>query len=575
VKSYGTYELKGDTWRIVTQAHVAGRLKRVFGRAARKRTSTIFLRNTDEVCRDLEWFLLRFHHEPKRERDHAALSERATAHRQRVELLERVLNGTADPRTFELAIPARQYQLVAAEAALQSGGLLVADDLGLGKTLVGICCLTAPEARPGLVVTATHLVRQWQREFAKFAPAIRTHVVKKGRPYDVGAAARGGRKGQLALPSEEPDVLIMNYHKLAGWSDHLAGKVRGVVFDECQELRREGSQKYNAALDVASGASMRCGLSATPIYNYGGEIFNVTECIRPGALGTWTEFSTEWCRHYIDRRKAQIVDPKAFGTYMRDEGLMVRRTREGVGREVPEVSIVPHHIDCDTDAIEAIGRDCAELCKTILSPTEQAKGARMQASGELDYRLRQQTGIAKAPFVARFVDMLVDSGEKVVLFGWHHAVYDVWEAVLAAHKPVRFTGEQSAAAKDKAREAFVEGDSRVLLMSLRAGAGLDGLQHARATGVFGELDWSPGVHEQCVGRVHRDGQTRPVVAYYLLADEGSDPVISDVLGVKEQQIRGLKDPDAPLLKQSETPKDRIRLLAEQYAAKHGVRTEAA
>ena len=43
---------------------------------------------------------------------------------------------------------------------------------------------------------------------------------------------------------------------------------------------------------------------------------------------------------------------------------------------------------------------------------------------------------------------------------------------------------------------FIDGDARVLMMSLRSGAGLDGLQEVSHTAVFGELDWSPGVHRQ-------------------------------------------------------------------------------
>jgi hypothetical protein len=82
--------------------------------------------------------------------------------------------------------------------------------------------------------------------------------------------------------------------------------------------------------------------------------------------------------------------------------------------------------------------------------------------------------------------------------------------------------------------------------------------------VFGELDWSPGVHEQAIGRLHRDGQTDTVTAYYLQADEGSDPVIADVLGVKRQQIEGFRDPDGPLVRQLATDLDRVKKLAESF-----------
>ena len=38
--------------------------------------------------------------------------------------------------------------------------------------------------------------------------------------------------------------------------------------------------------------------------------------------------------------------------------------------------------------------------------------AHFLASGELDYKLRQATGIAKAPFVSEFVRLLVEQDER-------------------------------------------------------------------------------------------------------------------------------------------------------------------
>jgi SNF2 family DNA or RNA helicase len=106
-----------------------------------------------------------------------------------------------------------------------------------------------------------------------------------------------------------------------------------------------------------------------------------------------------------------------------------------------------------------------------------------------------------------------------------------------------YTGDESETAKVASVAAFVEGRANVLIISLRAGAGLDGLQQVSRTVVIGELDWSPQVHQQNIGRVYRDGQSEPCVAYYLVADEGSDPVIADVLGLKEAQATGIVDPD--------------------------------
>lgn len=541
-RTVGTARLTkpGGAWHVEAQPHVVMRLKRVFPRIDTRQHGTIKIRDSAEVCRELLWFSERF----PLEIEPLDYAERKAGEHKALEIaVTDLMAGRTLPLVFDLALPPREYQRVAADLALRTGGLLLADDLGLGKTAVAIACLTDPRARPALVVTLTHLPRQWEREIAKFTPGLKTHVIKKGTPYELPAA----------------DVLICNYHKLGGWADCLATIVRGLVFDEVQELRHEGTGKYEAARHLAEHAWFRLGLSATPVYNYGGEMFAVMDVLKPGALGAREEFLQEWCgSHY--QEKPRVKDPRAFGTYLREQGLMLRRTRSEVRRELPALSKIPHVIDADTKALDAVSKDVAELARVILAQGGDG-WAKRQASGELDWRLRQATGIAKAPYVADFVRMLVECGERVVLYGWHREVYAIWADRLADLGVVFYTGSETVAEKEAAVAHFTTGRARVLVISLRSGAGLDGLQHVCRTVVYGELDWSPGVHEQGTGRVYRDGQPDPVSAYYLLSDSGSDPVIADVLGLKRAQMEGMRDPSAALIEDLAVDEDRIRKLA--------------
>lgn len=569
MKAYGTLRYSEGAWLIDAEPHVVLKLKRVFPKVSRKHHGTIRLTDTVEVCRDLEWFLDRYPLEPANEETRSRLAGEAAKHREREALVAELLAGVRPPRAFELALPPRDYQRVAAEMCIASGGLLLADDLGLGKTLVGICVASHIDARPALVVTLTHLPKQWQGEFKKFAPQLTTHILKKGTPYDLRTTKRT-RPGQLLLTPEFPDVIITNYHKLAGWAETLAGIVKTVIFDEGQELRHADSAKAEAARHISNRCRYRLALTATPIYNYGDEIFNVIDCVRPGALGSRSEFLEEWCTAPDARGRAKIQDPAAFGTFARAAGLMLRRTRADVGRELPELVRIPHHVDCDTRKLQEIESAATELAQIILSQNPTARGEKLHAAEELSGLVRQATGIAKAPYVAEFVRMLAESGEKVLLYGWHREVYAIWMERLAPLAPAMYTGSESAAQKDEAKRRFIEGETPVLIMSLRAGAGLDGLQHHARTIVFGELDWSPGVHDQCSGRLHRDGQREPVVAYYLITDSGSDPIVADVLGVKAAQAAGIRDPNAPLVAQLQSDGERIKRLAEAYLKKKGL-----
>lgn len=545
------FEERG-AWLLKATPDVMIRIKRLFPRSETYVHGQILLYDTPEVARDVEWLVSRWPLEMSpvtREQ----LTAGADAHRANEQAVLEILNGTRPHLEFrEPARAARDYQLVAADLALTTGQLLLTDDLGLGKSMSGLLVLRNPDALPALIVCPTHLPQQWQEELELTLPWLRSHIVRTGKVYDPA------RRRDMA--GTDPDVLIINYAKLNGWAYHLTGQVRTVIFDEAQELRRADSDKYRAAAYVAREAPFRVGLTATPIYNYGGEIHNVLSVIAPGVLGSREEFGREWCgTGWSD--KVRVRDPAALGVYLREQGIMLRRTRTEVGRELPEVVRVPHSIESDGDVFEDLAADAVDLAELIVSRAATRQEL-WRASGDFDWRLRHATGVAKAPYVADFVKLLLEADEQLVLFGWHHDVYRIWEKRLNEFEPVFFTGNETPPQKRRARDAFIAGDSRVLIMSLRAGAGLDGLQEAAHVAVFGELDWSPGMHDQCVGRLHRDGMgDEPVVAYFLVSDHGADPKMAEVLNLKRQQSEPLRDPDAPLFTQQADVRDRVRQLA--------------
>lgn len=550
-KSYGTISRQEKNWHIVCEPHVKTRLKRVFPQVSQYASKFIELSDTPSNCHDLLWFIERY---PMSVNDLKYMKAQSKAYVSLKEDILDVMDYKRPIKNFELAVPPYDYQRAAADLLLNVKGLLLGDDLGLGKTASSICPMVIPETLPVLFVTMTHLPMQIKNEIERFAPHLKCHILKKSTPYPLH------KEGEPA-----PDVIITSYSKLNGWAEYLAGKIKYVVFDEIQELRTgSSSQKYSAAKLISDQAELRLGLSATPIYNYGDEFFNIIEVLRPGSLGTSAEFSREWCSH-----EKRINDPKAFGMFLRDEGLMLRRTRADVKRELPPVQIIPQYVESDPKVLEQIKGKAMELAKVILSSTQAFQGQKLRATEEFNIMMRQATGIAKAPYVAEFVRMLVESGESVMLYGWHRDVYNIWLERLAEFNPVMYTGTEGPAAKERSKQAFLNDESKVFISSLRSSAGLDGLQyHPKCkTFVFGELDWSPGVHDQCIGRLDRDGQIKQISAYYLLADSGSDPIISDVLGIKKGQLEGVKNPNGELFEHLITDGGGIKRLAEHILNK--------
>lgn len=552
MRPYGSVTFRDPNWIVTAEPHILLRMKKIFQRIDKGEHGSVSLRHSDEVCRDLVWLMDRY----PLTVEESCLKELKRGSRRHVETikrLEEIIDPNYKARTFDLALPPRDYQRLPAEIVLKRGYLLCADDVGLGKTVEALCLLSDRRALPGIVVTLSGTMpKQWEREANRFLPTALVHVVQKGTPYELPK-----------FLGRSPDILVINYHKLAGWAETLAAYGRSIVFDEIQELRREDSQKRDAALHIARAMKYRLGLSATPIYNYGSEFWNVFDVLAEDALGGHEEFVREWC--FNDRLK----NPKAFGTYLREQIYLLRRTRADVKRELPGLMKIPQTVETNEAALNGVKESAAALARFIIAGAERERGEKLHAAEQLSLKLREATGVGKAPYVASFVRLLVENGEKVLLYGWHRAVYDILAAELIDICPGFYTGEETAAEKQEALRRFTSGETPILIMSLRAGAGVDGLQKVCRTVVFGELDWSPGVHEQCIGRIYRDGQPDPVTAYFLISESGSDPVVAETLGVKREQVEGIKDPTHDIIEDMQADEGRVARLAKFYLKKIG------
>lgn len=414
-----------------------------------------------------------------------------------------------------------------------------------------------PEAMPALVVCDAHMPVQWKEKLEKHT-YLRCHIITTGTPFKTVVEKKARKKVPYDLPPA--DVYIISYSKLAGWVNVIGtGMFKAVIYDEIQALRRgTESQKGCAAREASRHALYRLGLTATPIYNYGAEIWRVMQFIDAETLGSFEDFFREWCTGTSDG--GRLKDPKALGTYLREQHVFLRRVKADVGLELPKVSRIVEHVEHDAKALASIEDLARSLALRAVTGDFTDRG---QAARELDLRVRQQTGVAKARGVAQFVRLLVEAGEPVLLMGWHRECYDIWLRELEDLKPAMYTGSESVRSKVNNVEAFTSGATNLLIMSLRSGAGVDGLQHRCSTVVFGELDWSPGVHQQVIWRVDRDGQMSPVTVFFLVTDDGSDPPMMEVLGIKASEATGVVDPNLGV-QVVDTDTTNLRRLVERY-----------
>lgn len=548
-QTYGEIKLTRDkkSWVITgLPPHLLIKIKAMFPKLPKyTKLGRIVLKRNLENSRDLEWFHQRypFGGDPSML---DSLTADAEEHKDTNNKIYSIINNeTLEPVSIDLkpGLSLREYQSKFVQVVKHKKRMLLVDDVGLGKTISTIGAILAVNKPPAMVVMEPHLQNQWEEKIKEFSH-LRVHKIKGMKPY--------------VLPGA--DVYLMKYSCLIGWSDVVRDLSFSVMaFDEIQELRRNESQKYGVAKELADNSEYVFGLSATPIYNYGDEIYNILDLVSPGVLGAKEGFIREWCSN-----GKRVRNPKALGTFLQSEHLMLRRTMESVGREIPPVNTIVHTVDFDRKALDRIQERAEVLAITALKGGFVERG---RAARDLDAMVRHATGVSKAKSVAKYVKAILDSGEKVLLAGWHRDVYDIWNRELSKYKPVMYTGSENQSQKDQSKKLFMEGDSKVMFISLRSGKGLDGLQHSCKYVVFGEFDWSPGVHTQVTGRIGRDGQQEKVNSIFLTSDSGSDPEMIEILGVKSQQSHGIINPLDSGPRQKQSDDSNVRKIVNKYAPK--------
>lgn len=555
---YGTLEARrsGDgsvrEWVITGDPGVIEFAKRLFPGSSACGQGKARFPNTKRICEDLNWLMMRYPMEIVDREAWEKSYELALGHAQRVREFNKRPDKALPPPEFKGQLA--EFQKEGLSYMMGAERALLADEMGLGKTVQALAFLAEKKAYPAVIVTPPHLILNWEKEINRFLELPgngqmnliqsnegAVHIIKGLRPYDLPPA----------------NIYLIHYLLLRGWKNKLMDyNFKAAIFDEIQELRHTGTEKYSAASLLAGNTPYCVGLSGTPIYNRGGEIWAVMNIIEYHCLGDWDGFTREWCYGY---GSDTVKDPDQLGSYLKREGLMLRRKKDQVLKELPPKRRVIQTVDFDTGTYGDLIQGAIDKASGIDAIKDHYEKGRV--TREIIEDSRRAIGIAKAPFVTAFLKMLLDAGETILVFAYHHAVFDIYREDLQDYRPVEITGRQTSKEKEESVGAFMNGETNICMISLRAAAGLN-LQRATCV-VFGELDWSPAIHSQAEDRAHRMGQKDSVLCYYLVAEEGTDEVIQEFLGLKVSQFNGIMGDST----ETEEEKDLAQAVATEHMSR--------
>lgn len=419
-------------------------------------------------------------------------------------------------------------------AAYKFGGIL-ADDMGLGKTLQAISLILdmnksadgqtnkktrrKPSAKnkklPALIVCPSSLTLNWESEFNRFAPSLKTLVV-------IGAAAT--RKAQIeSIPDGGFDAVITSYALITRDIEMYSELKFGLQFiDEAQYIKNHNTQAARAVKEIKS--QVRFALTGTPIENTLAELWSAFDFIMPGYLFNYTRFKKTFESPIVGRNDQNAVASLQSSV----APFILRRLKKDVLDELPDKTETVLSTVMEGEQRKLYAANVSELKNSIMGGLGDRKTDRVKILAALT-RLREiccdpslvyenfKGKSAKLEQCAELVESCVNSGHKILLFSQFTSMLDIIAKRLEEMNVTYYTLQGDTRARDRIRlvNEFNENDVKVFLISLKAGG--TGLNLTGADIVI-HYDpwWNSSAENQASDRAYRIGQKKNVQVYKLI-----------------------------------------------------------
>jgi len=479
--------------------------------------------------------------------------------------VERALNGivTRRPSHPNGAIVPRPHQktaISAIHAAYEAklGGFLLADDVGLGKTITTWqAILEMPTARTVLIVCPLAVVAHWRRTIEAMGDEAKAIVVIN---YE--------RVGKLFELSVKAKKKVRTKKGLARMGKAPAFDV--IVWDESHRCKNPAAARSKLAAKLNSAAGFVFWLSATAGQNplelsYLSPLLARRTKDRPGNLRdfeTWCQKQElgvirgdfgrwEWRGDPADCetvRKLLFDGPVAAG---------IRRRPQDIAGW-PEINRILTPIELEPSA-RSLYDDLWTTFRREMALETRGKNPASALATML--RFRQKSSLLRVPGTVELAMGLLENGQQVALsvafIETLNAIQDEIEAKLGEGSCALIHGSLSPHVKEDERLRFQRGEAPVVLFTLEEGISLHqaeqladgpGSDVPRAE-VIHDLRWSGIQMAQIEGRCHRDGRYAQV--FWTYADDTIEVRIAKIVCQRLQSMKAMVGDDPETLAEIE------------------------
>lgn len=458
----------------------------------------------------------------------------------------------AAPAASNLRTALWRHQQAGVEFAQPRAATLLHMKMGHGKTLTTLALLDAWDAERVLILCPKSVVDVWPGQFARHVATPWTVC-----PLGAGTVAKRVALADQALKTATRIAVIVNYDAAiqpAMTRLLLRTSWDVVVADESHRIKAPRGVISRTLHKIGQRATRRLALSGTPMSHSPLDIFAQARFLDPRVFGlSWLAFRGQYLvpdPMFPSQLPRPNAGPNAVPRWKNLDGLMVKVatfTYQSPDDAVelppathttipvtlsPEARKLYRDMEKDfTTTLAAYGRGD----ETVTASVVLTKILRLQqiTSGHVktdDGEIRT-VGSEKA---AALIDVLADLGddESIVVFGrFVHDLDAARDAAVAA-------GRRSYELSGRRRELDAwQADPGGAVLVAQTQAGSEGIDLTKArVAVYLSKTFELGRHAQSLARIHRPGQSRPVLYVHVIASGTIDDQIEAALEARRDLV---------------------------------------
>lgn len=413
-----------------------------------------------------------------------------------------------------------EHQKSGIKFLLSRNGAILADDMGLGKSLQSVISAIECGAKKILIVCPSSAKINWQREINFYQEEDITII-------------SGSRWSHAKFTIINFDIL-KNFHTLKDDENDGMPPIRDLVnakfdlciIDEAHNLRNHKSIRGAIMTEICVdyGIERVWLLSGTPVANRPMDFYNLLKLIKSPLVDNWKFYVQRYCegrqitQTLKNKKKRKIWLTNGASNLdelsIKTRNLLLRRMKDEV-LDMPDKIRVPNYFKMSNK--QQLEYDSLWEDYLIERKKQKKKGSIQRDLVELGL-LRKYIAMETIVETINLVDEVIEQGHKVVIFT---CFTDELKA-LAEHygnNCVIHYGEMNEKEKQKSVDKFqLEGGPMVFIGNIIS-AGV-AITLTRSTYVvFNSFDWVPGNSEQAEDRSYRIGQKNNVTVYYNLFED--------------------------------------------------------